>query len=170
MAADPANVISGPAQFKLSTVQVSHTQGGITATIKPSQHNVTVDMYGVSVVNMRHTGDDAKLKVPLAEYSAIALAEIYDPGNDQTAAGGSKYMGVGRSAGYVYTTQAAQIVPYLSADSAKICSFWRVSPIGEVSQNFEVDKDRIVEMEFICMVDTGHTDGELIGKIVLTAS
>lgn len=170
MAVSVNNVISGPAQFKLATVQVSHTHGGITATVKPSQHMVTVDMYGVSVVNMRHTGDDVRLKAPLAEYAAIALAEIYEPGNNQTAAGGAKYMGVGRSAGYVYTDQAATIVPYLTADAAKCCSFFRVSPIGEVSQNFEVDKDRIVEMEFICMVDTSKTDGELIGKIELTAS
>lgn len=170
MAADPANVIGGPAQFKLADVQVSHTQGGITINVKPNQHMVNVDQYGVSVINVRHTGDDVKMKVPFAEYSAIALAEIYEAGNDQTAAGGSKYMGVGRTAGYLYVKQDAKAVPYLSADAAKLVQMWAVTPIGEIVQDFQVDKDRITEVEFVCCVDTSKTDGEKIGKIVLTAS
>lgn len=170
MAVSVANVLGGPAQFRISTTQISHTQGGITCTIKPQQHAVTVDMYGKTPIYFRHEGDEVKLKVPIAEYSAAALAEIYDPGDNQTAAGGAKYMGIGRTAGYVYTDAPADIVPYLSADSAKSVAFWRVTPIGEVQQEFNTDKDRIIDVEFACLGDTTKTDGQLIGKVNLTAS
>lgn len=171
MAVTVANVIGGPAQFKIAGTQISHTQGGISLNVKPSQHNVVVDKFGTTICGIRHTGDDVKMKAPFAEYSAAALAAAYEPGNDQTAAGsGSKYMGIGRSAGYIYTTAAATVVPYLSADAAKIVSMLKVTPVGELVQDFNYDKDRLLEMEFACILDETATDGELIGTIVLTAS
>lgn len=170
MAIDIANVLGGPAMFRIATTQIGHTMGGISCTIKPQQHAVTVDQYGKTAMNFRHEGDEVKMKVPLAEYSAAVLAQIYDPGDDQTAAGGAKYMGFGRSAGYLYTAVAADIVPYVSADSAKSVQFWRVTPIGEITQDFNTDKDRITDVEFACMGDSTKTDGQLIGKINLTAS
>lgn len=164
------NVLGGPAQFQIATTQIGHTMGGISCTVKPQQHAVTVDMYGKTAMNFRHEGDEVKIKTPLAEYSAAVLAEIYNPGDDQTAAGGSKYLGFGRSAGYIYTASAANIVPYLAADAAKKVTFWRVTPIGEVSQEFSTDKDRIMDVEFACMGDSSKTDGQLIGQMILTAS
>jgi hypothetical protein len=170
MTVSVSNVIGGPAQFKLGGTQLSHTQGGITCNIKPSQHMVTVDKFGNTAMNVRHQGDEVKMKVPLAEYVAAALAKVYEPGNNQTAAGGAKYMGIGRSAGYLYTTATAAIVPYLTADVAKQLSFWRVTPIGEIVQEFNTDKDRLTEVEFACLGDETKTDGEIIGKLELTAS
>lgn len=170
MAVDIANVLGGPAQFQIATTQIGHTQGGITCTIKPNQHAVTVDQYGKTAMNFRHEGDEVKIKVPLAEYSAAVLAEVYNPGDDQTAAGGSKYLGFGRSAGYIYTASAANIVPYLTADAAKKITFWRVTPIGEIQQEFSAENDRMVEVEYACMGDSSKTDGQLIGQMILTAS
>ena len=170
MAIDVTKVIGGPAQFTLGGTQLSHTQGGITVTAKPSQHLVTVDEFGTTTCGIRHTGDDVKMKVPFAEYTAAVLGAVYEAGRDQTAATGSKYLGIGRSAGYVYTTAAAQAVPYLTADAAKLVSMLKVTPVGELVQEFNVDKDRLLEMEFACILDETATDGEMIGSIVLTAS
>lgn len=165
MAADFDNVVGGPADFQLASTSVGHTAGGIEATISPQNRPVNVDKFGVGECNIRHTGDEVRMNVPFAEWVAAQIAEVYEPGNDQTAAGTTPYMGIGRSAGYIYTAQTADIIPFLSADAAKKLIFNRVTPIGEFSLMFNSDDDRVFEVEYACLIKEDETDGELIGKI-----
>lgn len=174
MAADVANICHGPAQLQLTDVEIGHTQGGIEATITPQNRARNVDQYGASEVAIIHTGDEVRIMAPWAEISAAVLAEIYNPGNDQTTSGSSAtgdYIGIGRSAGYIYTTQDMKIVPRLAAQAAKRMHFFKTTPIGEFSQMFDGgETDRIFEVEFAALVDPTKTDGELIGRINLTTS
>ena len=79
-------------------------------------------------------------------------------------------MGLGRSAGYIYVAQAAQIIPRLTADVAKLIDLQRVTAIGEISLMHNSDDDRIFETEFACLVDEGAPAGRRIGKIQFAAS
>lgn len=170
-APDYDQMVGGPAQFLLTDAEVGHTEGGISATITPQQRMRTVDQFGGGEVELIHTGDQVRLSVPFAEWTADVLTESYNPGYDQTAASGEKYMGVGRSAGYIYTTQDAKIVPRLTANAGKQLQFWRASPIGNLELVHNNEADRIIEMEFACLVDEDQSnDGELIGKMNLTTS
>lgn len=170
MSAAPSNITHGPAQFQLAAAEIGHTQGGITCTITPANRARNVDQFGSAEIAMIHTGDQVRMSVSFAQWDAATLAEVYNPGNDQTAAAGAKYMGIGRSAGFIYTTQAALIIPRLTADAAKRISMLKATPIGELSIEHIADNDRILEVEFACLADTTATDGELIGKLELTAS
>lgn len=164
-----SNITSGPAQVTLATIEVGHTAGGVAFTITPQNRPRNVDQFGSGEVDMIHTGDECRMTVPWAEWTADVLAEIYDPGNDQTAGSATPYIGLGRSAGYIYTVQAAQIVPRLTADANKLVDLNRVTPIGEISFNHQAEDDRIFETEFACLVDESATDGELIGRIQVSA-
>lgn len=170
MASDVDNVLGGPGYTTLGGTAIGHTQGGITAKISPKNRPVTVDQFGVSEVNIRHTGDESRMTIPFAEWAAATIAEIYNPGNDQTAGSGANYMGIGRSAGYIYTTQAAVIIPFLTAEAAKKISFHRSTPIGEFEVGFNNENDRIFNIEFANLVDESQDDGELIGKIEIAAA
>lgn len=163
---DVSNITSGPAQVTLASTEIGHTSGGVGFTVTPQNRPRNVDQFGVSEMAIIHTGDEVRMTVPWSEWTASVLAEVYEPGDDQTG-GTSGLIGIGRSAGYIYTTQAAQIVPRLSADSSKLIDLLKVTPIGEISLTHTAEEDRIFETEFACLPDETGTDGQLIGSIQL---
>jgi len=168
---DVDNLTSGPAQFQLTDTEIGHTQGGITCTVSPQNRARNVDQFGVSEVDMVHQGDEVRMTAPFAEWSADTLSEVYNPGNDQTAAvSGPTYLGLGRSSGFIYTAQDAKIIPRLAADAAKRIQMYRATPIGDFELTHNEDDDRVFETEFACLVDESKTDGELIGVLQLAAS
>lgn len=172
MSADVTALAHGPAQVQLADAEIGHTQGGVEATITPQNRARNVDQYGVGEVAFIHTGDEVRIMCPWAQVDAATLAEVYNPGNDQTSGGSSgaeTYMGIGRSAGYIYTTQDMKIIPRLAAQAAKRLQFYKTTPIGEFSQMLNGgEDDRVFEVEFAALIDTSKTDGELIGKMNLT--
>ncbi|QDV49533.1 hypothetical protein [Gimesia fumaroli] len=170
MASDVDNVLGGPGYATLGGTAIGHSQGGITAKFSPKTRPVTVDQYGSTPMNLRHTGDECRMTIPFAEWSAAALAEVYAAGNDQTAGSGAAYIGIGRSAGYIYTAQAAEIIPFLTAEAAKKITFNRTVAIGEFEIPFNNEADRIFNVEFECLGDESADDGELIGNIQFAAA
>lgn len=167
---DFSNVIGGPASCQLASTEIGHTQGGISATITPENRVVTVDEFGSSAVAIRHTGDAVEATARFAEWAADTLAEILESGNDQTAAVGAKYMGVGRTAGYIYTTQQLDVIPLLTADAAKKLLIDRATCTGPIELNWDSQNDLIFETVFTGLVKEANTDGEHMGKIHLTTS
>ena len=170
MARDFDNVIGGPAKCLLAAAEIGHTQGGINATITPAQREVTVDEFGSSPTNIRHTGTSATAVVRFAEYAAATLAEVLAAGNDQTAAVGAKYMGFGRTAGFLHVAQGLTIVPYLAADVAKVFELFRATCTSPLELSYSNDNDVMFEVTFTGLVDESGTDGQLMGKIHLTAA
>lgn len=168
-APDVSNVCHGPANVQIADTDIGHTQGGVEATISPQNRARNVDQYGVGEVAIIHTGDEVRIMCPWAEITADVLAEIYNPGNDQTgSSSGGDYIGIGRSAGYIYTTQDMKITPRLAAQANKRMQFYKTTPIGEFSQMFDGgESDRVFEVEYAAIIDPSQTDGELIGKIEL---
>lgn len=171
MAFNVSEVIGGPAKVNLGGSDLEHTQGGISASITPDNRQVNVDEFGSSAVLIRHVGDQVTVTCPFAQYSATTIAEISESGYDQTAAAGSKYMGIGRSAGFVYTTQALKIIPLLAANAAKLLEIYKATATGAIELNYNQDDDTIFETEFTAIVDESKTnDGDYLGKLQITAS
>jgi hypothetical protein len=164
---DASKVLQGPAVFKWNNTVLGHTSGGIDFDFKPAVRMQNVDIWGKSGINAIHQGDEIKIKVPLAEWTAASLQESFGSGNDQTGSGSGAYMGLGRTAGYRYIPGAVSIIPILTADIAKYILLHRAVPIGEIKLPFIADKDRIFETEFTGLIDETKADGELIGKIFL---
>lgn len=169
-----SDITHGPAQVLIEDSDISHTQGGIEATITPQNRARNVDQYGVGEVAIIHTGDEVRIVTPWSEITSASLAEIYNPGNDRSSDGSSatgNYMGIGRSAGYVYTTQDMKITPIASTEEEKRLHFFKTTPIGDFSQMFDGgESDRIFEIDFAALIDPDKDDGELIGRIHLTTS
>ena len=162
-----SDIVGGPADVELgaasSEATIGNTTGGVTATVTPQTPERMVDQYGSPALAVIHTGDEVRVTVPWAEWTSATLNEIYDPGTD---AGTSK--GVGRSAGYIYTTQSMDITPFLTADAAKTVEFYKVTPIGEVSMAFNNEDARIMEVEYAALADVSKTDGSLVGLLNLS--
>lgn len=170
MAADLTKIYSGPASLLIDDTDLGYTQGGIEATIAPKNRQRTVDIFGDSPVALVHLGDEFKVMAPMAELTAAVLQQIYQPGNDQTAAVSNKYMGIGRKAGYLYADVDVKIVPTISAQSAFKLHLYKASPVGQITQTFKASDDRIFKLEYIGLVDEAGTDGALIGTVMLAGT
>lgn len=164
MAIDFDNITHGPAVVTLDSTELGHTSGGgVAATIAPQNRPRTVDKFGNSACAIIHTGDQCRAAIPFAEWTYAMLQEVYQPGT-----AGTTYVGLGRSAGFIYPQSELQIAPRLAADAAKLILFWKVSQIGDFEIGHNADDDRIFECEFEAQVDESKTDGELIGKIAVS--
>lgn len=163
-----SNVLEGPAVFQWNSTSLGHTSGGIDFDYKPATRLQMVDIWGKTGINAIHQGDEIKVKVPLAEWTAASLQESFGAGNDQTGSGSGAYIGMGRTAGFRYVPGAVNIIPVLTADASKKITLFRAVPLGEIKLPFMADKDRIFETEFTGLIDESKNDGELIGKIYLS--
>lgn len=164
MAVNIANVISGPAYLKIDDATIGHTQGGITVNVQGQSRVQTVDYYGSSAIGVIHTGDDVRVTAPIAEWAAAVLQSIYEPGLDSTGSSAG-FVGVGRTAGYVYTGVDVKVVPVAASLASKYVQFYNATPVGQFELNFSTESDRIFNTEYVCMIDETKTDGNLIGAI-----
>lgn len=161
--ADKSKLVGGPANVELGGTSIGHTQGGVTATITPQNRGRVVDQYGSSWVDVIHTGDEVRISVPITQWEIAKLKELYNPGLD-----GTTYLGIGRSAGFIYTTKLLEVIPLLTADAAKKLTFFRATPIGQFAVGHNNDNDRVMQVDFAALVDPTKTDGFLIGKLFLS--
>lgn len=167
--ADFANVIGGPAKINLAGTDLGHSQGGISASITPENREVTVDQFGTTACNIRHVGDSVGVTAPFAEWTAATLAEVYAAGNDQTAAGSAPYIGLGRSAGFLYPAQALKVIPLLTADVDRFLHIFRAVTTGGIELGWNHESDTIIEVEFSALCDATQSDGEYLGKLQVSA-
>lgn len=165
-----ASIISGPAQIDLDdgATVLGHTQGGITANITPEQRGRIVDQYGTSWCTVIHMGDEVRIQTPFAEIDANHIKAVYNPGRDQTGSSPS-YLGIGRDAGYEYTLRKMSVIPLASANTNKRLIFWKTCPIGQFTQMFNHEDDRLMDVEHAAIIDESKTDGERIGRFQLSA-
>jgi len=161
---DVTEITGGPAYIELSSTAIGHTQGGITATVTPSNRPRTVDEYGNSEIAIIHTGDTSRVGVPFCQWSNATWKEMYNPGLD-----GTTYVGLGRKAGYHYTTKQLDILPFLTADAGKYLEFAKATPIGDIVVGHALDSDRVMTIEFATLVDPAATDGKTIGQVYTPA-
>lgn len=166
------NLTGGAVQVKVDDVAVAHTRGGVTVNINPEVREQTVDQHGNTAVGVVHVGDSVRCTVPYVQWDAATLREMYEPGYDSTASStGNEYLGVGRSAGFVYTARDLKFIPFVSTEQAKAIQFWRATPVGDLEIALTNEDDRILEREYVCMASPqNHSEGEFIGRLWLNYS
>lgn len=160
------NLSHGPAQVLFDAVDVGHTQGGVTVQVSPQNRMRQVDQFGEGELAAIHTGDQVRITIPFAEWTAIAMQNVYAPGLlTAISATASGYLGIGRSAGYIYPTKECKVVPLVSTEAAKLSVWYRTCPIGEFELMHNSEDDRIYEVEHAALVDETKAEGERHGKI-----
>lgn len=170
MSKDTSAIVSGPATIQFDGTDYGHTQGGSTATITPQNRARMVDQFGVSEVDIIHTGDQVRVNLPFAQWDATVMGVIYNPGLSAALGSGSSgstnnYLGIGRIAGFTYVPKYLQMIPLVTADVNKFIEFWRVVAVGELTLGFTHENDRVIGTDFACLIDQNQTDGEVIGRL-----
>ena len=168
MALNINKITGGSAQVQIDDTAIAHTRGGVTVTITPNNRLRTVDQHGENAVDVVHVGDDVRITVPFVQWDGATLVEMYNPALDGTtsSSGGDEFIGVGRSAGYIYSDSNMKIIPFTASEVAKKAEFWRTTPIGAFDVAWSNDDDIILETEYVAMADpANHDEGEFVGRL-----
>jgi len=163
---DTTNVKIGACQVTLGGTDLGHTKGGVTVNYSPEFADITVDQYGNTPVDKSLMGEMLTIKVPLAE-SQVANINKALPLSTLAGSGDGRAT-IGKQAGARLLDQAAELVlhPLVNTgDLSEDIVIHKAVVHGEVEIGFNNEDERIVEVEFIALVDTTKADGNLLGHI-----
>ncbi len=162
--ADITNVKLGVCSVKFNSVDLGHTKGGVTVTYEPTYHDVTVDMYGETVVDKRLLGEKLLAKVPLAE-STLANLQIAIP---EGTTSGSK-LTIGSTVGDSLADESKQLVLHPIANASDNLDddviFHKAVVSSTIEMPFANDGEKIIEVEFTALLDETKSDGNYLGFI-----
>lgn len=150
-----------------NAVDLGHTKGGVEVTYTPEFADILADMYGTTPVDKALVGEVITIKVPLAESQVANLAKAIPL---STLTGGtSGRTTIGKQAGARLGALAASLVLHPLVNGAGVLDddvvIHKAVAHGEVVLPFMVDEERVVEVEFIALIDTTKSDGNLLGHI-----
>jgi hypothetical protein len=161
---DITNVKLGICSVTFDDTDLGHTKGGVTVTYEPTYHDVTVDAYGETVVDKKLLGERLVARVPLAE-STLANLQVAIP---EGTTSGSK-LTIGSSVGDALSDEAAELVLHPSANASDNLDDDVVFHTAVVASTIELpyvnDGERIIEVEFVALLDESKSDGNYLGFI-----
>lgn len=164
LAKDCSAILSGPSDIKIGADAYGHTQGGTKVTYEAKTRPVNVDALGETACNLYHTGDSLMVSTSLAQWASKTVLAAFASGGDGSADTPPK-VGLGRLAGYIYTSVALDIVPLASAQAAKHVLVHRAVSQGQTELNFNNENDRVVNLEWMALADDTKADGYKIAHV-----
>ena len=165
--ADVTNVKIGVCNVTFNNVALGHTKGGVTVNYAPEYAEITVDQYGNTPVDKSLLGEMVTIKVPMAESQVSNLANAMPLGT--LAGSGDGRVTLGKNAGARLGAESAQLVLHPIANASNDLSedvvIHKAVVHNEIELGFTNEDERIVEVEFVALVDTTKADGNWLGFI-----
>jgi hypothetical protein len=165
--ADVTNVKVGVCSVNFNSADLGHTKGGVTVNYSPEFTEITVDQYGNTPVDKALLGEMVTITVPLAESQVANLTKAMPLGT--LAGAGDGRITLGSNAGARLSDESAQLVLHpignASSDLTEDVVIHKAVVHGEVAIGFTNEDERIIEVEFVALVDTTKADGNWLGFI-----
>lgn len=165
--ADSANIKIGACSVSFGGTDLGHTKGGVTVNYSPEYADITADQYGNTAIDKALVGEVLTVKVPLAESQVANLAKVLPLGT--LAGAGNARLTLGKNAGARLASLAAALVlhPLVNgaSDRTEDVVLYKAVVHGEVELGFKVEDERVVEVEFIALIDTTKSNGSWLGLI-----
>lgn len=151
---DPGNIRLGACSVSWGGVDLGYTQGGVVVTIGSSKHDTKVDQEGDTPVDSYIMSRTCSVKVPMAETTVDKLTSILS-GTGGTSAGGvlSVTTGVGTSLRSGAKPLVLHPVNRPADDLSEDFTIPLANTIGDLSFNYEVDRERVFEINFDAFPD-----------------
>lgn len=159
------NVKVGTCSVTLNGVDLGHTKGGVEVSYEPTYKDVSVDMYGETIVEKYLIGEKLTAKVPLAE-STIANFRNAIP-QSEFAGAANRRITIGHKAGQKVTDDAYQLVlhPIIEGTRAFDVVFYKAYSGAPVVVGHTNDGEKILEVTFEAILDESKSDGNYLGLI-----
>ncbi|MCK9461589.1 MAG: hypothetical protein M0R80_18325 [Proteobacteria bacterium] len=165
--ADATKINLGICSVSINGTDIGHTKGGVEVTYKPEFSEISVDLYGGSIVDKRLKAEDFQVKVPLAEYTLANLKKVI-PSGDLVESGGKTALKIGRQAGYSLLNEAQRLVLHPVSREASDISFdvivWKAVQIGEIKLGFN-DSETIMEAQYQAFIDESKANKNYLATI-----
>jgi hypothetical protein len=163
--ADVTNVELGPCDVSFNGADIGHTKGGVVVTYEPIYKDISVDLYGETVVEKRLVGEKLMAKVPLAEYT---IANLRNAIPQSTFAGaGNARITLGAKAGKSALDDSYQLVLHPSREGTRRHDivFHKAYVASTIEINHNNEDEKVIEVEFHALLDESKTDGNYLGLI-----
>lgn len=158
------NVKLGVCNVTFNDVALGHTKGGVTVSYEPTYHDVSVDAYGETVVDKRLLGERLVATVPLAE-ATLANLQVAIP---EGTTSGSK-LTIGSSVGDSLADEAKELVLHPVENASDNLDddvvFHKAVVSSTIELPYQNDGERIIEVEFVALLDESKSDGNYLGLI-----
>lgn len=150
-------------------VDLGHTVDGTELEIKRDLTMVKTDLYGNTPVDMVVAGQEARIKLKLAEITPGILNYIL-PESDYDAGSADDQIHFGTKAGHSLRNDALQLVITPqggNADGNLTITLFKAVSVGDISIAYKIDEQSVWDgVEFLALVDESRaaTDGRLLGR------
>lgn len=157
------NVKLGVCTVTFGGVDLGYTIGGVEVTYTPEYHETKVDQYA-GVSERWLVGESLSAKVPLSENTLTVIKEAITHATDQT-----DHVTIGSEAGKRTSSLAKLLVLHPianeSSDTSDDVGIYKATVTNEITIAYKNDGEQIIEAMFTGMVDSGRSDGNLLGMI-----
>ena len=162
---DVTKVKVGVCDVTLNGIPLGHTKGGVEVTYEPEYHDVAVDKYGNTVVEKYLLGEKLMAKVPLAEFTIANLGVAIPQGQYAGAANARRT--IGAAAGKKATDDALELVlhPINEGTRENDIVLHKAFVFNTVVLAHKNDEEKLIEVEFMALLDESKADGNYLGFI-----
>ena len=155
----------GAVDVSVNGVDVGHCKGGAELSYEPEFVESSVDAYGSTPTEARLKGERLTVKVRFAEYT---IANLRTAMPQSTFAGAAnRRITIGAKAGKKASDDAVALVLHPSDQGTRKHDvvFYKAVVVSSVVVNHTNDDDKIIEVEFLALIDETKSDGNYLGLI-----
>lgn len=163
--ADITKVRVGVCDVSYNGLDLGHTKGGVEVSYEPVYKDVSVDLYGETVVEKYLIGEKLSAKVPLAE-STIANFRNAIP-QSTFAGAANKRITIGAKAGKKATEDAYQLVLHPVTEGTRVNDIviYKAYSGDTIVVGHTNDGEKIIEVTFYALLDESRSDGNYLGLV-----
>lgn len=163
--ADVLQVELGPVDVQIDGVDVGHCKGGAEVTYEPEFQESSVDAFGSTPIEARLKGERLVAKVRFAEFTIANLRKAMPQA--QFAGAGNARLTLGAKAGKKASDDAVELTLHPSDKGTREHDvvFYKAVAISAVALAHVSDDDKIIEVEFLALIDESKADGNYLGLI-----
>ena len=163
--ADALQVELGAVDVSIDGADIGHCKGGAEVTYEPEYYESSVDAYGKTPVQARLIGERLTVKVRFGEYTIANLRKAMP--QTQFAGAANARITIGAKAGKLATDDTVELVLHPSDKGTREHDvvLYKAYPINAVVLTHQNDADKVIEVEFLALIDESKSDGNYLGLI-----
>jgi hypothetical protein len=162
--------VAAGSRITFGGVDLGHTVDGTELEIKRDLTMVKTDIYGSTPVDYVVTGQEARIKLKLAEIIPGTLAYIL-PEADWDVGSADDHVHFGTKPGYSLRNDALELVITPqggNSDGNLTITLFKAVSVGDIKLAYKIDEQSVFDgVEFVALVDESRaaTDGRLLGRV-----
>lgn len=163
--ASALNVELGPVDVSIDGADIGHCKGGAEVSYEPEFQESSVDAYGNTPIEARLKGERLTAKVRLAEYTIANLRKAMP--QTQFAGAANARITIGAKSGKKASDDSVELVLHPSDKDTREHDvvLYKAVVVSSIAINHNLDDDKVVEVEFLALIDESKSDGNYLGLI-----